>query len=73
MELLNYKIDTDERVVRRAPTNWNDFHHAARAAVPQQELRPERCYIGVLKHEKDPQGVHTQEDFVWMIGQDVRS
>jgi hypothetical protein len=54
-----------------AMTDWDDFQVRARRAVPQQELKPKRCWVGVLSHEKAPQDQFTETDFVWMIGHPV--
>jgi hypothetical protein len=51
--------------------DWDDFQVRARRIVPQQELKPKRCWIGVLSHEKAPQDELTETDFVWMLGHHV--
>ncbi|KAF2826280.1 hypothetical protein CC86DRAFT_350866 [Ophiobolus disseminans] len=48
--------------------DWDDFEARAREAVPSQELKAKRCWIGVLSHEKTPDAVLHEMDFVWMIG-----
>ncbi|KAH7392794.1 hypothetical protein BKA66DRAFT_567533 [Pyrenochaeta sp. MPI-SDFR-AT-0127] len=48
--------------------DWNDFQQRARAVLPQQELKPRRCWIGVLSHEKGPEEPLQELDFIWMIG-----
>ncbi|KAH8716864.1 hypothetical protein GQ44DRAFT_624695 [Phaeosphaeriaceae sp. PMI808] len=48
--------------------DWDDFQTRARNAIPSQELKPKRCWIGVLSHEKSAQEQFMEADFVWMIG-----
>ncbi|KAF1918117.1 hypothetical protein BDU57DRAFT_572044 [Ampelomyces quisqualis] len=48
--------------------DWDDFEARARTVIPRQELKPRRCWIGVLSHEKTPQDAFGELDFVWMIG-----
>ncbi|CAO2648594.1 Nn.00g078610.m01.CDS01 [Neocucurbitaria sp. VM-36] len=48
--------------------DWTDFQQRARAVIPEQELKPKRCWIGVLSHEKGPEELLEERDFVWMIG-----
>ncbi|KAH7073914.1 hypothetical protein BKA63DRAFT_576247 [Paraphoma chrysanthemicola] len=47
---------------------WDDFQSRARRVIPAQELKPKRCWIGVLSHEKIPGDSFEELDFVWMIG-----
>jgi hypothetical protein len=51
--------------------NWDEFEVRVRSSIPQQELKPKRCWIGVLSHEKAPQDHLLESDFVWMIGHSV--
>jgi hypothetical protein len=51
--------------------DWDEFEARARRAIPSQLLKPKRCWIGVLSHEKDPQSEFEETDFVWMIGHTV--
>ncbi|KAF1844626.1 uncharacterized protein K460DRAFT_282081 [Cucurbitaria berberidis CBS 394.84] len=48
--------------------DWDGFQQRARAVVPSQELKPKRCWIGVLNHEKGLEEELEGDDFVWMIG-----
>lgn len=48
--------------------DWDDFQARARRVIPLQELKPKRCWIGVLSHEKTPREDLEETDFVWMIG-----
>ncbi|KAI8943413.1 hypothetical protein NX059_001425 [Plenodomus lindquistii] len=48
--------------------DWDDFQRKARAVIPAQELKPKRCWIGVLSHEKKPTDTLSEVDFVWMLG-----
>lgn len=52
-------------------TDWDDFHRRAHAVTPKNELKPKRCWIGVLSHEKTPTEQLREADFVWMIGHSV--
>jgi hypothetical protein len=52
-------------------TDWQDFEARAKRVRPQQELKPKRCLVGVLSHEKGPQDTLEELDFVWMIGHSV--
>ncbi|KAH3977063.1 hypothetical protein HBI56_016220 [Parastagonospora nodorum] len=49
-------------------TDWEEFEARARRAIPAQYLKPKRCWIGVLSHEKAPEDVFDELDFVWMVG-----
>ncbi|KAJ4378700.1 hypothetical protein N0V86_005571 [Didymella sp. IMI 355093] len=48
--------------------DWDDFEYRASVAVPNQPLKPKRCWIGVLLHDKDPRHPFSELDFIWMIG-----
>ncbi|EDU46189.1 predicted protein [Pyrenophora tritici-repentis Pt-1C-BFP] len=48
--------------------NWDDFQQKAIVAIPKQTLKPNRCWIGVLHHEKPPESSLEERDFIWMIG-----
>ncbi|KAH9867685.1 hypothetical protein IAQ61_008279 [Plenodomus lingam] len=48
--------------------DWADFQQRARAVLPAQELKPKRCWIGVLSHEKKPTDRLRETDFLWMVG-----
>ncbi|KAB2099953.1 hypothetical protein AG0111_0g11806 [Alternaria gaisen] len=50
--------------------DWDDFQQRAIVAVPKQTLKPNRCWVGVLRHEKRPEAPLEERDFVWMIGYD---
>lgn len=52
-------------------TNWEEFEARARRAIPAQDLKPKRCWIGVLSHERTPEDVFDELDFVWMVGHAV--
>jgi hypothetical protein len=52
-------------------TDWEEFEARARRAIPAQYLKPKRCWIGVLSHEKAPEDVFDELDFVWMVGHAV--
>jgi hypothetical protein len=54
-----------------AMTDCNDFEAKAQRARPQQELKPKRCFVGVLSHEKSTQDALEETDFVWMVGHSV--
>lgn len=51
--------------------NWDDFQQKAIVAIPKQTLKPNRCWVGVLRHEKPPEASLEETDFIWMIGHDV--
>jgi hypothetical protein len=51
--------------------NWDEFYARAKIVIPAQELKPKRCWIGVLSHEKNPHLLLEETDFVWMIGHHV--
>jgi hypothetical protein len=40
--------------------------------LPAQELKPKRCWIGVLSHDKAPSDALEETSFDWMIGHQVR-
>jgi hypothetical protein len=48
--------------------DWVKFKAEAKRVVPTNELKPKRCWIAVLSHEKTPQAPLEETDFVWMIG-----
>ncbi|KAH9882765.1 hypothetical protein J1614_000131 [Plenodomus biglobosus] len=48
--------------------DWAEFQQKADSVVPAKELKPKRCWIGVLSHEKRPNDRLSESDFVWMIG-----
>jgi hypothetical protein len=52
-------------------TSWSDFEEKARRVIPAQELKPKRCWVGVLSHEKGPEASLVETDLVWMIGHSV--
>ena len=47
---------------------WRNFEARAKRVTPSQELKPKRCWIGVLDHEKSLEGPLEELDFIWMIG-----
>jgi hypothetical protein len=51
--------------------NWDDFQQRAIVAIPKQTLKRNRCWVGVLRHEKPPEAPLEERDFLWMIGYDV--
>jgi hypothetical protein len=51
--------------------SWEAFERRARSAIPQQELKPKRCWIGVLSHVKSLDDELEEADFIWMIGHGV--
>ncbi|RMZ67743.1 tat pathway signal sequence [Pyrenophora seminiperda CCB06] len=50
--------------------NWDDFQQRVIVAIPKQTLKPNRCWIGVLRHDKPPEASLEERDFIWMIGHD---
>ncbi|KAH7412113.1 hypothetical protein DE146DRAFT_709700 [Phaeosphaeria sp. MPI-PUGE-AT-0046c] len=48
--------------------DWSNFEAKATRVLPQQELKPKRCWIGVLSHVKSPEDDLVETDFVWMTG-----
>jgi hypothetical protein len=53
-------------------TDWDNFEARARSVLPAQELKPKRCWIGVLSHDKAPSDALEETSFDWMIGHQVR-
>lgn len=53
--------------------DWNDFEAKATQVLPQQELKPKRCWIGVLTHEKSPEDNLVETDFVCKLGHNGRT
>jgi hypothetical protein len=51
---------------------WDVFQRKAKAAVPKQDLKPNQCWIGVLRHELCPKLNFSEQDFIWIIGHKVR-
>jgi hypothetical protein len=52
-------------------TSWTDFEAKARRVIPAQELKPTRCWVGVLSHEKALEASLVETNLVWMIGHPV--
>ncbi|KAF2128828.1 hypothetical protein P153DRAFT_423306 [Dothidotthia symphoricarpi CBS 119687] len=48
--------------------DWNDFEARASRVKPEREMKPKRCWLGVLFHEKTPGDDLEEVDFIWMIG-----
>lgn len=51
--------------------DWDDFERKAANAIPDQPLKAKRCWVGVFRHDQDPQHPFTELDFVWMLGHGV--
>jgi hypothetical protein len=51
--------------------DWKAFERLLRDAIPKQELKPRRCWIGVLSHEKAPTEELEEADLIWTIGHGV--
>ncbi|KAL5121484.1 hypothetical protein ACEQ8H_000556 [Pleosporales sp. CAS-2024a] len=48
--------------------DWDEHEANARRVLPMQEIKPKRCWIGVLSHEKTLGEKMEEADFLWMIG-----
>ncbi|KAJ4989063.1 tat pathway signal sequence [Stagonosporopsis vannaccii] len=48
--------------------DWDTFERKASRVTPGQPLKARRCWIGVLRHDKDPRQPLGELDFTWMIG-----
>lgn len=53
--------------------DWDDFQRRAKGLVPKQYLKPEKLWIGVLRHDKSPESSLTESDFIWNKGNQVSS
>lgn len=51
--------------------DWDDFERKAANAIPDQPLKAKRCWVGVFRHDQDPQQPFTELDFTWMLGHGV--
>ena len=51
--------------------DWDDFERKAANAIPNQPLKAKRCWVGVFRHDQDPQHPLTELDFIWMLGHGV--
>lgn len=53
--------------------DWDEFEAKASSVKPALPLKPKRCWIGVLFHEKTLADHLEETDFIWMIGHNVSS
>jgi hypothetical protein len=51
--------------------DWADFERKAANAIPEQPLKAKRCWVGVFRHDQDPEQPFTELDFIWMLGHSV--
>jgi hypothetical protein len=51
--------------------DWDGFERKAANAIPEQPLKAKRCWVGVFRHDQDPEQPFTELDFIWMLGHSV--
>jgi len=50
-----------------------DLHEKAKSVKPDQELPERRYWVAILYHHKKPENIDSQEDFLWIKANAVRT